>query len=128
MATSIAKCRQNCTSNVSHHSAVQQTGRCRVTVRSAQTAGVSTIAAPAKVTVQETGAFTVRGTVRKVNEDRYDVKVNRLVWLKQQHGMLDCRLLCNLLAHVENSSTQCGSVSARQWSCMLVVDAAYVVR
>eukprot|EP00882_Tetradesmus_deserticola_P006391 GHRQ01006721.1.p2 GENE.GHRQ01006721.1~~GHRQ01006721.1.p2 ORF type:complete len:173 (+),score=36.85 GHRQ01006721.1:124-642(+) len=44
--------------------------RCsRVVVRAAS------VAVSAPVVVKQQGAFTCRGTVRKVNEDRYDVKV-----------------------------------------------------
>lgn len=41
----------------------------RVVVRAAS------VAVSAPVVVKQQGAYTCRGTVRKVNEDRYDVKV-----------------------------------------------------
>lgn len=46
--------------------------RCNLRVR-AQAVAVS---ANAKVVVKEHGSVSLRGTVRKVNEDRYDVKVS----------------------------------------------------
>lgn len=38
----------------------------------------------AKVVVKESGSVSLRGTVRKVNEDRFDVKVG--VWVCARRG------------------------------------------
>ena len=44
--------------------------------RSRVRASASASAVSVPIVVKESGAFTSRGTVRKVNEDRYDVKVS----------------------------------------------------
>ncbi|GFR49149.1 hypothetical protein Agub_g11167 [Astrephomene gubernaculifera] len=44
-------------------------------IRTNATAKQVVTAAPARIVVKGTGAYTVKGTTRKVNEDRYDVKI-----------------------------------------------------
>jgi chorismate synthase len=67
-------------------SAISSSSRCSLRVR-AQAVAVS---ANAKVVVKEHGSVTLRGTVRKVNEDRYDVKVGLNAQQQQQMECARC--------------------------------------
>lgn len=63
------------------------------------------VSAGAKVVVKETGSVSLRGTVRKVNEDRFDIKVS------SRWGTDGCRFSTlggnpgNVRAYLSNSYT-----------------------
>jgi hypothetical protein len=71
MATSLQRCR-GCSAARSQAGAGLRVRTARVAASGSSAAGVQ---AGARIAVVDSGSYTVKGSVRKVNEDRFDIKV-----------------------------------------------------